>query len=116
MVRKFAIFAFKGEAGCFAHALLNALDLADRGHEVRLVIEGQAVTLVEDMAKPDTPFHALYAKVIERGLLHCVCRACAAKLGGVQGAQDQGLHLCDEMKGHPSMGRFLEEGYEIITI
>ena len=32
-----------------------------------------------------------------------------------QAAEAAGLPLIGEMKGHPSMGAFLEEGYRIIT-
>ena len=42
MDKKVAIFAFNGETMCFAHALLNALDMKEKGYDIKLVIEGSA--------------------------------------------------------------------------
>jgi len=35
--------------------------------------------------------------------------------GSLAAAQEQNLPLLDEMNGHPSMARFREAGYELIT-
>lgn len=116
MKKKVVIFAFTGEAPCFAHALLNALDMKSRGWDARLVIEGKATALVRDLANPSAPFAPLYAKARDAGLIDCVCKACANKLGALAAAQEQGLALCDELSGHPSMARYMEAGYQIITV
>lgn len=114
--RKFALFAFNGEPMCFAHVLLNAVDLAARGHEVAIVIEGSATRLVKEYREDHTlPFARLYHRAIEEGLIGCVCQACAAKMGSKRAAESQNLPLCSEMTGHPSIGRYLEEGYEVLT-
>ncbi len=42
---KVALVAFQGEAMCFVHVLLNALDMQQRGITVKIIIEGMAVTL-----------------------------------------------------------------------
>ncbi len=47
---KNALFGFNGEPMCFVHVLLNALDLAARGHEARVVVEGCASRLVPELA------------------------------------------------------------------
>ena len=116
MDEKIVLFAFAGEAPCFAHALLNCLDMHSRGFEVKLVIEGKATALIRDLAEPSNPFTQPYAKVKASGLIDCVCRACAGKMGALDAAIEQGLPLCDEMSGHPSMARYLQEGYTIMTI
>jgi len=43
------------------------------------------------------------------------CKACAQKMGTLQAAEAQGLHILADMSGHPSMERFIEQGYKIIT-
>lgn len=113
---KVALFAFNGEPMCFAHVLLNAQDMQAKGHEVTVVIEGSATGLVKQFAQdPATPFAGLYEKLREAGLIGCVCKACSAKMGSLQSAEAQGLALCDEMSGHPSVERFLREGYQVLT-
>jgi len=115
-MEKVVIFAFVGEAACFAHALTNAMDMRKRGWDVKLVIEGAATRFVKDLADPNQPFAPLYAKVRAEGLIDCVCRACAKVMGSLAEAEAQKLTLCDEMGGHPAMGRYIEAGYRVITM
>lgn len=116
MEQKIVIVAFAGEAPCFAHALLNGLDMLARGWEVKLVIEGRATALVKELAEADAPFAPLYAKAKKAGIIDGVCRACANKMGSLAAAEAQGLPLADEMQGHPAMARYVEAGYTVITI
>ena len=115
MTKRIALFAFNGDPMCFVHVLLNALDMAERGYDIKVVIEGSATKTVNQLNAPDAQFHQLYVQVKERGLIDCVCRACAAKMGALQGVESQGLPLCGELKGHPSMARYIDEGYDVIT-
>lgn len=115
MGKKYALFAFNGDPMCFVHVLLNALDLDEKGNDVKMVIEGSATKLIADYEDENAPFRQLYVQCIEKGLLDCVCRACAHKMGSLEIAKKNKLPLCDDMSGHPSMSRYLEDGYEIIT-
>lgn len=112
---KVVLIVFNGDATCFIHVLLNALDLKQRGHDGRIIVEGAATQLVPSLAEENNPLHALWEKTKAAGLVEGVCKACSQKMGTLQAAQEQGLTLLDEMNGHPSMGRFLEAGFEIIT-
>lgn len=114
-MKKIALFAFNGDAMCFVHVLLNALDMKQRGYDVRVIIEGSATKLVEELADPTKPFANLYQKVKDQGLIDCVCRACANKMNSLHSAMEQQLPLCDELAGHPSMAKYIELGFEIIT-
>jgi len=115
-MEKVVIFAFVGELPCFAHALINGLDMKKRGWDVKLVIEGSATRLIKDLADPEKPFASLYLKAREAGLIDCVCRACAKMMGTLAVAEEQGLPICDELGGHPSMASYSEKGYRIITM
>jgi len=114
-MKKVALFAFNGELMCFVHVLLNALDMNDRGYEVKIVIEGAATKLVPELAKEDNPMHRLYEKAKGLDLIDGACKACSNKMGALEAAKAQGLRLLDEMNGHPSIARYLEEGFEVIT-
>ena len=113
--RKTVLFAFQGNPLCFIHVLLNALDLHERGLEGKIVIEGEAVKLVAEMSLDSHFLHALYAKTKDLGLIDAVCLACATKLGALEDIKFEKLPLVDDMNGHPSMARYLEQGYEVIT-
>lgn len=114
-MKKTALFAFNGELMCFVHVLLNAIDMNEKEHEVKVIIEGSATKLVPELAKADNPMHRLYEKAKGLDLIDGACKACSNKMGVLETAKGEGLRLLDEMSGHPSMARFREEGFEIIT-
>ena len=116
MTQRIAIFAFNGERMCFVHSLLNALNMRQSGMDVALIIEGNATRTICDMADPDAENHKLYQEVTEQGLVDCVCQACAHKMGVLEEVQRLGLPLCSEMNGHPAMGRYIAEGYQVISL
>ncbi len=115
MKKKFALFAFNGEPMCFAHVLLNTLDLHSKGYEVRMIIEGTATALVSEFEKDAVPFTAKYRECLEKGLIAGICKACSAKTGSLESAQRQGITLLDDMFGHPSIERYIREDYKVIT-
>jgi hypothetical protein len=115
MPEKFVIFAFNGEVMCFAHALLNAREMHSRGMEVRVVIEGSATRAVKRLTEPERPFSKLYLQVRDAGLIDGVCKACATTMGSLKSASQQSLVLLDEMDGHPSMARYIEDGWTVLS-
>ncbi len=115
MSKKVALVAFNGEPMCFVHVLLNALDMKNRGYDVKLIIEGSACKLVSIMNDEKQPFSQLYLKVKEQGLITCVCQACSAKMESLESAKEQGLKICGDMMGHPGLAEYIDDGYQIIT-
>jgi hypothetical protein len=114
-ISKKVIFAFRSDPMCFVHVLLNGLDLQERGLGGEIVIEGEAISLIPEMAKTGHFLHNLYQQAKERNLIIGACRACAAKLKMTSAVEEQGIAQLADMSGHPSMGGFIEKGYEIIT-
>jgi len=57
----------------------------------------------------------LWEKAKSAGLIEGVCKACSNKMGTLEAAKDQGLVLLDEMTGHPSMARYRDDGFEIVS-
>ncbi len=115
MTKRIVLVAFNGEPMCFVHVLLNALDMQEKGYDIKVVIEGSATRLIKDMDNDDYPFVKQYRNVREKGLIDCVCKACAVKMQSLSAAEAQGLPLCNEMKGHPSLAQYIDQGYEVIT-
>jgi hypothetical protein len=115
-MKKIVIFAFQGELMCFAHAMLNAIDLNQKGHDCKLVIEGSATALIGKLADESTPFHQQYKQIVDEKILAGVCKACSSKMKTLKEAEKQNLTLLDDMKGHPSFASYLAEGYKIISM
>lgn len=114
-MRKVALFAFSPDPGCFAHVMLNALDMRDRGWEVKLVVEGEATKHISVMRNETKPFHDLFRRTLNQGLFDCVCKACATRFGVIQAAIEQRIRPYGEMDGHPAVGRYIEDGYEVLV-
>lgn len=114
-MNKIALLAYNGELTCFAHVMLYAIDFQSKGYSVKVVIEGAATRLITDLAKPGAPFANLYSQLREKGLLACICRACAQKMGTLDEAERQGLAIVGDMQGHPSIEGFLRDGYTILS-
>lgn len=114
-MKKIALFVFNGDPMCFIHVLLNALDMKEKGYEGKIIIEGAATKLIPDLAKEDNPLHGLWNKVNAAGLVDGACKACSYKMRTLDAAKGLGLKLLDEMTGHPSMARYRDDGFEIVS-
>ncbi len=115
MDKRVALVAFNGEAMCFVHVLLNALDMKAKGYDIRVVIEGSATKQINELNDEAVPFGKLYQQFRDAGLIDCVCEACAAKMGALASAKTQGLRLGNDMNGHPSLARYMDQGYQVMT-
>ncbi len=63
---KVVFFAFKGELMCFNHVMLNALDMDGKGILVKIVMEGEAVTLIKALEEEK---NELYLELKEKASL-----------------------------------------------
>ena len=113
-MKKIALFVFNGEPVCFVHVLLNALDMNEKGDDVKVIIEGAAVKLIKDLSEGKMSYAPLYEKVKAAGLIDCVCQACSKTMGSTDAVTAQNLPLCGEMTGHPAMARYMEAGYTVL--
>lgn len=108
-MKKVVFFAFKGNPMCFIHVMLNTLDMQEKGYDVRVVLEGEAVKLIQELDE-----NPLFKKTIPH--IDCVCRACSAKMKVLDYNQTSQIPVCGDMDGHPSMTKYIDQGYEIITM
>ena len=114
-MKKFALFVFNGDPMCFIHVLLNAIDMSEKGHDTKIIIEGAATKLIPELEKKANPLHQLWKKAKEKGLVEGVCKACSNKMETISEAKTLGLPLLEDVLGHPGMARFRDAGFEIIT-
>ena len=116
MTEKIALIAFQGEHMCFVHVMLNALDMQEKGYDVKIIIEGSSTALIKKFhdQKERNPFFKFYAQVKEKGLIDAVCKACATKMGSIKEVEAEGLPIVGTMSGHPPLAPYIEEGYKTI--
>jgi hypothetical protein len=112
---KVVLLAFEGKDMCFIHALANALDMKEKGFDVKVILEGAATLTAAQMGKEDHGFHGLYKEVKDKGLIDCACLACSKKMGAYEDLQKQGIPFRGEMKGHPPLADYISQGYQVIS-
>lgn len=112
-MKKILFYGMTGEKMCFQHILLNALDLAAAGAEVKIIFEGASVKLASLFEGEKNP---LYKKAKEMGLIAGICLACSKVMGVYDQNRETGLPLLDEMSGHAGMKQYIENGYSVISM
>ena len=112
---KVALFAYSAEPVGFTHVLLNAMEMKEKGYDVKVVIEGEATKLVSLLRNDTKPGASEWKRAKQAGVIDCVCQACVAKNGVLTAVIEQGLKVCGEMAGHPSVARYMEQGYVVMT-
>ncbi len=110
-MEKILFYAMKEEKMCFVHVLLNALELHEAGHEVKIIFEGMAVKLPPVLVGENNP---LYQQALDKGIVVGVCRVCSKMMGVLEENKKLGLKLLDDLKGHAGIKSYLENGYEVI--
>lgn len=111
-MKKYLFYVMRNDKMCFVHVLLNALDLANNGDEVKIVFEGQSVLLPPILAQENNPF---YLEALKRGLIAGVCKACSISLGSAKAIEALGLKFLDDMKGHAGLKPFVLDGYIVFN-
>jgi hypothetical protein len=112
-MEKVLFYGMTGEKMCFLHVLMNAIDLAQDGKEVKIVFEGASVKLVPLLEGESNP---LYQKAKALGLIAGVCLACSKVLGVYEDVVATGLPLLEDMNGHAGMKQYIKSGYHVISM
>ncbi len=110
---KYLFYGMTDAKMCFQHVFLNAIDLHNAGHEVKIIFEGASVKLVHVFKNEDNP---LYIKAKELGLIAGVCKACSKVMHVYEHNVESGLHMLSDMNGHAGMKKYIEDGYSVVSI
>jgi hypothetical protein len=119
MPRKLLFLVFTNDPCRRNHAFLYALDLARHGHQVQIVLEGEATRCLRER---QGRFGELFAEAVRLGLLAGACKTASG--GCATGdparevtdlAEEAGVPLLDAMQGHAGIAPFVNQGFEIVT-
>lgn len=112
-MNKVLFYAMNGEKMCFQHVLLNALDLNDAGWQVKIIFEGSSVKLPAQLAADG---NKLYQKALDADLIAGICLACSRALGVYEANSALGLPMLDDMSGHAGMRKYVEDGWQVVSM
>lgn len=110
--KKIALFAFRGEAPCVLHSLLNAEDMRARGWEAIVILEGGSVKIFEDILNGELGIPWERAKP----LIDCACLGCSKMFRVDKMIEDAGVRLEGGMSNHVSIASYMESGYQVIVM
>lgn len=114
-MKKVALFAFNGNPMCFIHVLLNGIGFRENGYIVKIIIEGEATKLIPEFFNNKSMIYNLVTKAIDNGIIEGVCEACSKKMNTYDIAKNNGLNILNDIMGHPSMEKYVSDGFSIIT-
>jgi hypothetical protein len=117
MKRKLLFVVFTNDACRRNHAFLYAIDLSRHGHDVRVIIEGDAT---QSLLEREGRFGELFEEARSLGLLVGLCRTASAGCSDpardvTRLAEEAGLALIGTLDGHAGIEPFVSEGYEVVT-
>lgn len=100
------------------HALLYSRELKENGHEVVLIFDGAGTEWIEKWAKADSTDKLAnsYRELRELGVTQVVCDFCASAFHVKESLKKQDVTLNDEYQGHPSIVKWINQGYQIIVL
>jgi hypothetical protein len=99
--------------GRVVNALMVARELKDGGDEVTVVFDGAGTKGVSAFADPSHDYNELFEAVRDR--VAGACDYCAGAFQVKEDVQRVGVELLDEYKGHPSVKKLVERGYEVVS-
>jgi sulfur relay (sulfurtransferase) complex TusBCD TusD component (DsrE family) len=106
-----------GPARAF-HAILYSQELHEQGHTVRLMFDGAATAWIEEFTNPAST-HMLkpaYEKFQKLGITEIICDYCAGAYKVQSSLAGRDLPLVSEYQGHPSLAKWVEQGYQILIL
>lgn len=99
------------------HALLYAKELKAGGYPVTLVFDGAGTGWARALRDPKNKLHAKYAELTKLGVVEEICDFCAGAFKVKDGLQRMsGATLVGEFEGHPSLKKWVDQGYQVIVL
>jgi len=100
------------------HALLYSQELHDHGHEVTLVFDGAGTQWVDEWSNPNSQskYKSLYDNLRREGVTLVICDYCATAFQARTHIEQEKELLSAEYQGHPSIAKWVDQGYEVIIL
>lgn len=99
--------------GRAVNALMVANEFVESGEEVTVMFDGAGTKWVPELSKPNHRYHKLFEQV--KDSVSGACSYCSEAYGVKDEIESSGIGLLDEYKGHPSIGKLVSNGYQVLT-
>ncbi len=99
--------------GRVVNAFMVARELKDADDEVTVVFDGAGTRAASAFADQSHDYNELFEAV--RDKVAGACEYCAGAFQVKEEVQEAGIALLDEYKGHPSVKKLIDQGYEVVS-
>ncbi len=96
-----------------ANALTTAYEFKEAEVEVMLIFTGAGTKWVGELSDPDHRLNRAFGLVKDK--VTGACKACATSFGVREEVQASGVPLLTEYRGHQSLRKVINEGYQVVT-
>lgn len=98
------------------HALLYCKDFVEKGYETKMIFDGAATAWVPELMKPEHKLHSLFKEIQAGGSLDAICDFCAGAFGVKDLVKECAIPMKSEFHGHPSIAKYVSEGYQLLIL
>ena len=102
-----------GNLGRIVNALEAAKEFKEAGDEVQLIFDGAGTQWIGALADSSHKAHPIYREV--KDVIYGACAFCSEAFGAKDDVVAEGIDLLDEYDSHPSIRKWVDDGYQIIT-
>ena len=99
--------------GRIVNALEFAKELDEKDHSVHIIFDGAGTTFIPALQDQEHKAHKLYKAVEER--IDGACKFCAKAFGVINEVNSSNIDLLDDYDDHPSLEKYISQGYQIVT-
>lgn len=113
MADKFLIIVQAGpqELAKALHALLYGQELSAAEYGVQIIFDGAGTTWVKEFKDPAHQYFDVFQQVEAMGIIAGACEYCANAFGVVGHVKAAQIPLWATAGGHPSLVKYVQEGY-----
>lgn len=101
------------DLGRIANALVTAEELKKEGDDVQVVFDGAGTKWVPELENPEHVLHEQFEALKDH--VAGACAFCASAFQVKEEIEQSDVPLLDEYAHHPSIRRFIADGYQVVT-
>jgi len=100
------------------HALLYSQELIEHGYEVVLVFDGAGTEWINEWndSQSQNKLKTTYDTLKKTGITQVICDHCATAFQSRKNLELSNIQLMAEYHGHPSIAKWVDEGYQIVIL
>ena len=100
------------------HFFLYARELHEKGHEVVAIFDGAGTLWAEELSKDNSESFLKkdYDVFKQNGIIEIICDYCAGAFKVKGSLQERGANLVGDYEDHPSIVKWVEQGYQLIIL